>query len=218
MNSQTESGEGERMISLGFDDELWPAGTHMCMIFVDDEERRMVIAKFLQSGLDANEQVSYFADTSTPEEVFKSLGEDGLTFPDEVEGRRVRVVPAEEAYCPGGTFDIDLLMGKRPGRYQQILSDGYVGARVTGEMSWSRRGLPGSERLVEYEARLNTSEARKVPITGLCQYDARLFDGEALHDILSVHPMMIVHGQVLRNPFYVEPEEFLANLAAGPHV
>ena len=217
MNSQAESGEGERMISLGFDDELWPAGTHMCMIFDDEAERRMVIAKFLQSGLDANEQVSYFADTSTPEEVFKSLGEDGLPFPDEVEGRRVRVVPAEEAYCPGGTFDVDLLMGKRLARYQQILSDGYAGARVTGEMSWSRRGLPGSERVVEYEARLNTSEARKVPTTGLCQYDARLFDGKALHDILSVHPMMIAHGQVLRNPFYVEPEEFLANLAAGPH-
>jgi len=216
MNSQTESGGGQRMISLGFDDEPWPAGTHMCMIFDDEAERRMVIAKFLQSGLDANEQVSYFVDTSSPEELRRSLGEDGMSLPDEGDGGQFRIVPADEAYCPGGTFDVDLLMGKRLARYQQILSDGYVGARVTGEMSWSRRGLPGSERVVEYEVRLNTSEARKVPTTGLCQYDARLFDGKALHDILSVHPMMIVHGQVLRNPFYVEPEEFLAKLAASP--
>ncbi len=216
MSTMEDSGEGQRMISLGFDDEPFPAGTHMCMIFDDDAERRMVIAKFLQAGLDANERVSYFVDTASPEELRQSLGDDGMSLPDEGEGGQFRVVPAEEAYCPGGTFDVELLLGSRPDRYKSALSDGYVGARVTGEMGWVTKGLPGSERIVEYEARLNTSEARKVPTTGLCQYDVRLFDGKALHDILSVHPMIVVHGQVLRNPFHVDPEEFLAKLAAGP--
>ncbi len=216
MSTQTESGGGQRMVSLGFDDEPWPAGTHMCMIFDDDDERRMVIAKFLQSGLDANEQVSYFVDKSTPEEVLKSLRDAGGALPEDGVGGQFRVLPAEDAYCHEGTFDVDRLMGVRPDRYRRVLSNGYVGARVTAEMSWAERGLPGSERLLEYEARLNTPEGREVPTTGLCQYDARLFDGAALHDILSVHPTMIVRGQVLRNPFYIEPEEFLAKLAAGP--
>jgi MEDS: MEthanogen/methylotroph, DcmR Sensory domain len=46
-------------------------------------------------------------------------------------------------------------------------------------MSWARKGIPGSDDLVEYEARLNI-EFRAVPTTGLCQYDARIFDGETL--------------------------------------
>lgn len=217
MNSQTESGGGQRMISLGFDDEFWPAGTHMCMIFDDEAERRRVIAKFLQSGLDANEQVSYFVDTASPEEMLKSLGDDGMSLPEEGDGGQFRVVPAEEAYCPDGTFDVDRMLENLAELHGRSIREGRVGARVTGEMSWSRRGLPGSENLVEYEARINTL-ACTAPTAVVCQYDVRLFDGEALHDILSVHPMMIVHGQVLRNPFYVEPEEFLANLAAGPHV
>jgi MEDS: MEthanogen/methylotroph, DcmR Sensory domain len=205
--------ESPRMISLGFDPEPWPAGTHMCMIFNDDAERRSVIAKFMQSGLDAHEVVSYFVDTVTPEELKKSLGEEGVAFPDEPDGGQFRVLPAQEAYCPDGTFNVESMLGKRLENYQRIIREGYVGARVTGEMSWVTKGLPGSAALIEYEARLNTAEVRAVPTTGICQYDARIFDGAMLYDILSVHPMMIVHGQVLRNPYYVEAEEFLANLA-----
>jgi hypothetical protein len=38
---------------------------------------------------------------------------------------------------------------------EQALADGYAALRVTGEMGWALRGLPGSERLIEYEAKLN---------------------------------------------------------------
>ena len=216
MSAQMAATSGSpRMISLGFDTEPWPAGTHMCMIFNDDAERRSVIAKFMQSGLDAHEVVSYFVDTLTPEELKKSLGEAGVIIPDEPDGRQFRVFPAQEAYCPDGTFNIDRMLGIRLENYQRIIREGYVGARVTGEMSWVTKGLPGYAALIEYEARLNTAEVRTVPTTGLCQYDARIFDGATLYDILSVHPMMIVHGQVFRNPYYIEPEVFLAKKAAS---
>lgn len=213
MSVQADAGESRRMVSLGFDDEPWPAGTHMCMIYDDDDERRSVLAKYLQSGLEANEEVSYFVDTVSPTELKSSLGEAGLVFPDGCDDRQFRVLSADATYCPGGTFDVDLLMGRRPDNYRRILSQGFVGARVTGEMSWARKGLPGSEDLLEYEARLSSGEGRAVPTTGLCQYDSRVFDGATLHDVLSVHPMMVVHGQVLRNPYFVEPEAFLAKRA-----
>jgi hypothetical protein len=202
------------MVSLGFDTEPWPAGTHMCMIFDDDAERRAVIARFLQAGLEANEAVSYLVDTLSPEELKQSLSEAGVALPAEPAGRRFRVVPAADAYCPDGTFNVDRMLGWSRENYPRILQEGYVGARVTGEMSWVRKGLPGSDDVSEYEARLNTREVRAVETTALCQYDARVFDGATLYDILSVHPAMIVHGQVFRNPYYVEPEVFLARRAA----
>lgn len=31
-------------------------------------------------------------------------------------------------------------------------------------------------------------------------------------DVLSVHPVMIVRGQLVKNPYYIEPEIFLENL------
>jgi hypothetical protein len=96
--------------------------------------------------------------------------------------------------------------------HYRSVREGYAGARVAGEMTWAKRGIPGSENLAEYESQVNVL-VRTVPTTAVCQYDAQRFDGATLHDILSVHPMMIVHGQVVRNPYYVEAEAFLANLA-----
>ena len=44
----------------------------------------------------------------------------------------------------------------------------------------------------------------------VCQYDANAFDGATLMKILKVHPMMVIRGAVVRNPCYIQPDEFLA--------
>jgi hypothetical protein len=36
----------------------------------------------------------------------------------------------------------------------------------------------------------------------MCQYDLNKFDGGTLYDVLNVHPVVIVGGHLLRNPFY----------------
>jgi hypothetical protein len=41
-------------------------GTHMCLIFDDEDERRKVISKFLAAGMYKREKVAYFADTMAP--------------------------------------------------------------------------------------------------------------------------------------------------------
>ncbi len=206
--------KNQRLISLGFVPEPYPAGTHMCLIYNDDEERRLMMSKYVQSGLDGNEQVGYFADTSTPQDVKRSMREMGVTLPDELDGRQYSFVEADKVYCPDGTFQIDRMLDNVGQAYHRSIAEGYAGARVTGEMTWSRKGYPGSENLVEYECRIGIL-LRSVPTTAICQYDARQFDGSTLYGILSVHPMMIVHGQVVRNPYFIEPELFLASKNAG---
>jgi hypothetical protein len=207
------AGKSPQMISLGFDAEPFPMGTHLCFIFNDEQERRWVMSKFIQSGLDGNEQVGYFVDTMSPEDLKTWMVEQGVDLPDELDGRQYSFVEAEKTYCPDGTFKVDRMIDTVGEAHHRSIREGYVGARVSGEMTWAKRGHPGSENLAEYECRLNIL-VRSVPTTALCQYDARRFDGATLHDILSVHPMMIVHGQVVRNPYYIEPEVFLADKTA----
>lgn len=91
---------------------------------------------------------------------------------------------------------------------------GFSGSRACGEMTWVLRGIPGSERLLEYEVGLNMIED-DFPRIGMCQYDARLFDGVTLFKVLQVHPFMVAQGQIVRNPFYMKPEEFLKQLKSG---
>jgi hypothetical protein len=85
---------------------------------------------------------------------------------------------------------------------------GRPGARVIGEMPPDIAEIPGGTRLLEYEARVN-SLLRAHPVTAVCQYDAHAFGGADCMDVLTVHPMMLVRGAVVLNPFFIPPEEFL---------
>jgi len=77
---------------------------------------------------------------------------------------------------------------------------------VTGDTSWIRKGMPGIERWVEYEAMINNL-VEELPVHGvICQYDTNKIDGAMLFDVLNVHPMMIVAGQVVHNPYYSAPK------------
>ncbi len=62
-----------RHVSMGFTNQEFPAGIHMCLIYNNEEERRQTIARFLAAGLTDGERVGYFADESSPEQVLEML-------------------------------------------------------------------------------------------------------------------------------------------------
>lgn len=202
----------QESVDMGFTEETSPAGTHMCLIYSDDAERRSLMAKYLGAGFARGEKVCYyFTDSATPGDVRGWLAEKGVEIPDDRWRSQFTVLPAEGVYCPEGTFVPETMLDAVRAYYEQAMEEGYPGARGSGEMAWALRGIPGSDRLMEYEARLNNMLVTH-PITAICQYDANRFDGATLLDVLRVHPMMVVHGQIVKNPYYVKPEEFLRNL------
>jgi hypothetical protein len=201
-----------RTISLGFTQETILEGQHICYIFSDDAERRRVMAKYLESGMLANEKLLYLVDVMTPEEMLDCLEEYGVDVRSK--SQSLTIADAAPAYCPSGTFNIDETLGLVRDFQQDALKEGYTGSRGTGEMSWCLvKGRANEMDLMEYEARLNVLLA-EYPYTACCQYDARRFDGQTIMDVLSVHPYMIVRGQLVRNPYFIKPEEFLEEYRA----
>ena len=195
-------------VSMGFTQSRFPEGTHMCLIYDNDSQCRKIISRFLSGGLASGEQVGYFADSSTPEEVRYWLKEMGVSVPNEGPGGPFNVYTAEKVYCPCGKFVPSEMLAKLKDFYTTAITDGYKGVRVSGEMSWALKNIPGSECLMEYEALVNTI-LEEYPVTPICQYDARRFNGTTLLNVLRVHPMMIVNGQIVHNPYYMKPEDFL---------
>ncbi|HKJ83138.1 MAG TPA: MEDS domain-containing protein [Mariprofundaceae bacterium] len=198
----------KHLISLGFTPDRFPAGTHICYIYNDDKRREEIISKFVESGLQNGEQVAYFTDTLPPEKIREHLSDMGVQLPSQTEQERLNIGTALETYCPDGTFIPERMLQTIRNMYTNSIEEGYTGARGTGEMSWALRDVPGAEHLIEYEAKINIV-VREHPTTVVCQYDTRRFDGDTLFDVLNVHPMMIVGGQVVHNPYYTPPEDFL---------
>lgn len=205
-------GSRRRNVEMGFTRRTFPEGTHMCLIFSDESERRRLMHAFLRAGIAARERVAYFTDTAPPQRVRDWLKTSASPFSEDDSPDQMVVSVAEETYCPRGRFDPADMLAKLRGFHEGALQAGFPGSRASGEMTWAARGLPGSDRLMEYESLVNDVLLTH-PITAICQYDANRFDGDTLLDVLKVHPMMVVHGQVVRNPFYIKPDEFLADLA-----
>jgi len=181
---------------------------HLCLIYDNEEQRREIVTRYLAAGLMRGEIVRYFADTTDPDDIRAWLSEMGLVPRDD---DSFRIIKAESAYCPSGSFVPQQVIDNAVARYAMAREAGYSGSRACGEMAWALKGIPGSDRLLEYEVGLNLVHD-DFPRVGMCQYDARLFDGAMLFKVLQVHPYMIAQGQIVRNPFYVKPEEFMAKL------
>lgn len=193
-----------RMINMGFTEEAFPAGTHMCYIYTDDHEHKEIVSKFVESALSEQESVSYFADVLSAEDLPAHLARLDIRVHPERTGSRFEGDLAHRVYCPDGTFIPHRMLDQVRELYLESVRAGFSGARATGEMTWALRGFPGSERLIEYESGLN-AVVRECPVTLACQYDARRFSGATLYDVLNVHPYMIVRGQIVRNPYYRTP-------------
>ena len=205
---------GTRDVSVGFTQRKFPAGTHMCFMYDSDAERRRVIAGYLAAGVEAGERVTYFADADT-EGAMRWMAEAGVAATAIEEGGHVHVAEAGATYCPGGCFSPDVMFDTLRGFSSAGREAGYRGARVSGEMAWALRGMPGSERLLEYEAKV-TDVLAECEVTAICQYDAAAWDGATLLHVLRVHPMMVVRGQVVENPFFMQPDDYLRAYVDGP--
>jgi hypothetical protein len=165
------------------------------------------MAKFLASSLSTGHKVLSIVDTVSPQNLRRELEALGIDL--SVKDRDIVTVDNESAYCPGGTFDPDALLDGAVAFCRQARSEGYAGSRVCGDMSWViRKNVPLAD-LLAYEAKVN-AYVKIPPCAAICEYDARKFDGATIMDILRVHPAMIVHGHVVKNPFFISADELLA--------
>jgi hypothetical protein len=195
-------------VDMGFTQEVFPDCHHLCLIYDDEAQRQKIVSEYLAAGLKRGEIVRYFADTTAAGDVRAWLVALGVELRED---GPFGITTAESAYCPSGRFVPQDVLDNMVARYAMAKEAGYSGSRVSGEMTWALRDIPGSDRLLEYEIGINMLHDA-FPHVGMCQYDARLFDGATLFKVLQVHPYMVAQGQIVRNPFYLKPEEVLATV------
>jgi len=169
-----------------------------------------MLTPFLRQGLERREKVVYILDVSTAEAIVAYLRSDGLDAGLYLDRGQLVFLTLDEAYMQEGVFDPDRMVAVLQAQTDQALAEGYQALRVTGEMGWALRGLPGSERLIEYEGKLNGFFPGAKCI-GLCQYDWRAFGPQLIMDVMSTHTVAVVNGIVYDNYYYVSPVAVLGH-------
>jgi hypothetical protein len=140
--------------------------------------------------------------------VAEHLARHGLSYEERCASGAFTLAATRDIYFKDEQFDPQRIIEVLTRYYDDSVHGGYPAARVIGEMTPKVQHVPGGSRLLEYESKVSLL-LRDHPVTCVCQYDARLFDGALILDVLKVHPLMVVRGAVVRNPFFIPPEEFL---------
>ncbi len=188
--------------------ELRP-GDHICAFYPSLAERDGILIPYLSEGLDAGDKCICVVDGTDVQGLVASLG-SGTPCGHDPSQPQLDVHRSEDTYLANGGFSTDVMIDFWDKSIGGAFEDGYAFARAAGEMTWALRHMPGVEELIGYEALLNKF-LPKYPQVILCLYELGRFSGEVLVDVLKTHPKVLLGGMLLDNPYYLEPDEFLAS-------
>jgi PAS domain S-box-containing protein len=184
-------------------------GDHLCCLYGTDQEQRALLSWFFRQGLERGDKVRYIVDSHPQKAAQVHFHDTGFDPEPYLASGQLGVLAFDETYMKRGFFDPPAMIDLLGAEMERSLAEGYQSLRVTAEMSWALRGLPGSERLIEYEAQLNELFPGSNCI-GVCQYDRRLFPPTMLIDVLTTHPLVMIGTEPCKNFYYMPPQDLFS--------
>ena len=162
-------------------------GDHVCWTFDSEPTRLDATAGFVRSGIRDEHKVVYYTDALAPAEVLSGLTERGVDAAGMVRMGQLEIATAAETYLATGRFDLESCIAGWADTCARAKAEGFAAMRVVGDMAWASTGVPGSEDLARYEAKVNAIYAEGYAMA-VCQYDTRRFSADQLRRYAAAHP------------------------------
>jgi signal transduction histidine kinase len=182
---------------------------HLALIYEGKEEQFAAAIPAIRIGIERREKCVYVADENTSSEVIDALHNEGIDVEAALKSGSLTVATKRDTTLRERPFVPDQLIRFWADAAEAATTAGFSGLRIVAEMTWALHGDPGTERLIEFEAKVNDL-VRSHPIVGICQYNRRRFAPEVILNVIRVHSLVYFKGLVCRNFYYVPPEQFLA--------
>ncbi|MBN1847147.1 MAG: MEDS domain-containing protein [Deltaproteobacteria bacterium] len=179
-------------------------GDHLCHFYDTEEEHRVVFEPFIRLGLEREEKVMYVTDNHTEEDILNRLEKDGVDIKVYQEKGQLVTIKADDLYTKDGFFSPFGMIQLLQAETLRALDEGYSALRITGEATWSLKGVPGSQRLIEYEEELNHFFPGSKCLA-ICQYPKNRFKPRVLMDVMAAHPIVIIGTEIFNNFYYESP-------------
>jgi hypothetical protein len=196
---------------IRFANETLGMERHICAFFNSPEEEYRILLPFIRDGIERGEKAFHICDPCRVEDHLARLREAGIDTDSAQSSGQLVVKRWQDAYLRDGSFDQDGMVALVEEMLSAGQAEGYSQTRAIGHMEWALEDFPGVHDLVEYETRLNFVLPKyRDPV--ICTYDCSKFGAGVAMDILRTHPVVILGGVLQRNPFFVPPAEFLAEL------
>ncbi|MDP3683551.1 MAG: MEDS domain-containing protein [Ignavibacteria bacterium] len=181
---------------------------HLCLIYKTQEEQFSTVIPFIKIGLERGEKCIYVTDENTAATVIDRMKAMDIPVEEAIELDKLTIISKQDSYLKQGYFDPDWMIKFLKNATDDAIEKGFSALRITGEMTWVLSGDPGTERLMEYEAKLNYFFPENEALA-ICQYNLNRFSPEIIKGVIATHPLVIFSGMVCNNFYYVPPDDFL---------
>ena len=142
---------------------------HVILIYESREAKRNTLFSYVNKGLKKGEAAMYICSEETPDEIRSAMNQFGIDVEKYEEQGALGILPYTEMYIKDGVFNLDEVMAIWTKTYDEAISRGFDGMRVTGEMScFINHNLV--EELIEYEHALHT--VLDIPMMAICAYNS----------------------------------------------
>lgn len=183
------------------------AHDHLCLFYRTQEEQFAAVMPYLAEGLRRGEQCLYLVDESSPDEIRRALCNYGINVAEAVHAGQLNISRATDAYLNDGSFDPEWMISFLRETMAAARTSGVTTTRATGEMTWGLSQGPGTERLGEYESKLNDFFPEH-KLIGMCQYNLNRFPMETIRQMIRTHRLVVTDSLVCLNQFYQSPDQF----------
>jgi len=188
-----------------------PWGTHFCQFYKTKQDLIDILIPYFKAGLESNEFCMWV--TSEPlvvAEAEKAMRKAVNDFDEHLRRGQIEILPYNEWYLLGGTFDDDRVLKGWVSKLEQALARGYDGLRLTGNTFWLERNH--WQAFTEYEAKVN-DVIGKYRMLAICTYCLDKCDGISVIDVVKNHQFALVkqEGQwdIIESSIYKQAKEAL---------
>jgi len=190
---------------------------HLCLIYETAAEQFAAIVPLMRIGLEGGERCLYLADNQTAVAVLEAMQAEGIDLEAARNSGALAILSPQEIYLKHGYFDPDEMIHFLIEATNAAKAAGFSALRIASEMTWMLGNGPDVERLIEYEAKLNTFLPEN-DILAICQYHRQRFNPEIILEVIRTHPLVIQGNVVCKNFHYIPPAELLGSNRAALEV
>lgn len=175
-----------------FISELRPT-SHAIFVYESSEAKRNILFTYLKVGLENGEAAAYVAAEEPPSQIREAMNRFGIDVEKFEKAGALRVYQYTEVYIVDGKFNALRTIGLWNKMFNEALTKGFRGLRVTGEMScFFKHGMV--QELLEYEKALH--RILDVPMIAVCAYNSKLLN--QTRDPVNLYTELVrAHGTVL---------------------
>ena len=166
---------------------------HVIFLYKSLEAKHNVLFNYVKAGLEKGEAAVYIASEENPSEIRDAMKRFGIEVEKHEKTGALRILGYNDHYIIEGKFNVQTTMGLWNKIYNEVMTKGFKGCRVTGEMAcFFKHNL--IQELIEYERALHS--VLSIPIIGVCAYNANMVI-KASNPLDLYNELLKAHGTVL---------------------